>query len=84
MHSHPGDAFSYGAAILFPTGKLMGDTKVQSPTYGHYFQGNQWDIPDLPNLAEPDKPFRIGPKGPARIPADGEILQPGRGGKGYF
>lgn len=37
IHSHPGDALSYGAAVLFPMGKLYdrgkGITAPQTPTY---------------------------------------------------
>jgi hypothetical protein len=80
MHSHPGDAFSYGAAILFPTSKLYpGASTIIDPRTGHYFGDNQ-----QPFALAPDAPFQIGPGGPARMPSHGDVVTPGRGGKGYF
>jgi hypothetical protein len=82
INSHPGDAFSYGAAILFPTGKFMPDNyKLTEAHSGHYFGDN---MHSENGIIRPDAPFRIGPEGPSRMPADGDILVPGRGGKGYF
>lgn len=38
IHSHPGDAMGYGAAKLFPTGQLQGQSDtVQSRSIGGYF-----------------------------------------------
>jgi len=42
IHSHPGDAFGYGAAVLFPTGKIMQSAKVTPSQEGSYF-GNASD-----------------------------------------
>jgi hypothetical protein len=81
-HSHPGDAMSYGAAILFPVGRVLGEGgKIIDPKTGHYFGDNQHASE---GIIRPDEPFRIGPSGPTRMPEHGEIVVPGRGGKGYF
>jgi len=37
IHSHPGDAMSYGAAILFPMGRLMKRGKAKPPQQAGYF-----------------------------------------------
>lgn len=40
IHSHPGDAMSYGAAILFPMGKLFEKGRFMKPsTPASYFDG---------------------------------------------
>lgn len=40
-HSHPGDALSYGAAVLFPMGKMQkqGNINLQPQNTGGYFGG---------------------------------------------
>lgn len=84
MSSHPGDAWSYGAAILFPSGKLYeqigrAGTQPIGSKPGHYFGNNQ----DAGPIFQPLAPVTF-TKGPRKMPSDGAILQPGRGGKGYF
>lgn len=37
IHSHPGDAFGYGAAVLFPTGKSFTGAAVSIPSGGSYW-----------------------------------------------
>lgn len=64
IHSHPADALSYGAAILFPMGRFMAQGKVNPEQPGHYFGGG-------------GQPWRIGPGGIAAPPAHGTILRPG-------
>lgn len=32
IHSHPGDAMSYGASLLFPQGKLSGKSSKHAPS----------------------------------------------------
>jgi hypothetical protein len=82
-HSHPGDAMSYGAAILFPAGKFFTAPPHDTPTTGHYFTEN-WK-PERGVWRPEIEEFRIGPKGPSRMPEDGEELQlPGGTPKGYF
>lgn len=71
MHSHPGDAISYGAAILYPTGRVMtqeGQHVVMQQS-GHYFSG-QNTTPS--GVILPDDPWRIGPKGPSQMPNHGD------------
>lgn len=69
MHSHPGDAISYGAAILFPINKLLasntGNTH-EPPQSGHYFGSDTQGS---------EESFRIGPKGPSRMPKHGELFK---------
>lgn len=70
-HSHPGDAMAYGAAVLFPVSKLYDTGAIggqTGPTAGHYFSGGNMTPA---GIIVPDD-FRIGPKGPARMPEDGE------------
>lgn len=76
-HSHPGDAISYGAAVLFPTHKLY-DTSAAAmgqatsrPQAGHYFRTEGGIL--LPDQGE--KTFSIGPGGPNRLPAHGSVLR---------
>lgn len=57
IHSHPADAFSYGAAILFPTGKAREGAKLTPSQGGSYFGS--------PN--EPSQ-WRIGPAGNGTAP----------------
>lgn len=67
-HSHPGDAMSYGAAILFPLKgidqRLAGLKSPQVPGYG--FGGGG---------VAPAGPWRIGPSYQGRIPKHGEVLK---------
>lgn len=47
QHSHPGDAMSYGAALLFPMGRLTqkhGFTQPQEATYFREYAGEGWRI----------------------------------------
>lgn len=63
VHSHPGDAMRYGAAVLFPLGKLQGPRPGQGPPpreASYFAQGR-------------DGALRIGPA-PATIPAHGSSL----------
>jgi hypothetical protein len=56
-HSHPGDAMGYGAAILFPMGRL-GLKQMQVPEYKRpgYF-GSASSIPDYSNITgNPSRP----------------------------
>lgn len=39
MHSHPGDAASYGAAILFPMGRLQAPRRGSAPSHANFFGG---------------------------------------------
>jgi hypothetical protein len=68
IHSHPGDAISYGAAILFP---LKGvDARMQAiraPNAPNYFGSS--------TPSGPVEPWRIGPDYKGRIPKHGEILK---------
>lgn len=84
-HSHPGDAFSYGAAILFPAGRVLPQAAPQrEQTSGHYFDGN--DTYQKGIILPGDPEFRIGPK-VSREPQHGEdpLAQFGRQGNGgYF
>lgn len=42
IHSHPGDAMGYGAAVLFPMGRFTKQPSgLYTPTGGHYFGNNQ-------------------------------------------
>lgn len=62
IHSHPGDAMSYGSAILFPLGKLTDNVKGKSPRGASYFGSN--------------KGFQIGPERDrvSKMPKHGEKL----------
>lgn len=62
QHSHPGDAMGYGAAILYPTGRFTGDSKVNSAQPGHYFGGMGND-------------FKIGPQIPGPLPKHGATFK---------
>lgn len=64
-HSHPGDAMSYGAAILFPIGRILTPDTYEQAHSGHYFgSGNV--------TGGSDEPFRIGPTGPKIMPKHGD------------
>jgi hypothetical protein len=72
IHSHPGDAMGYGAAFLFPIGKLFGAAAASSPdapSAGYFGQNNGW---------------RIGPQPSVTPPAQGAILSTHELPKGYF
>lgn len=61
IHSHPGDAASYGAAILFPLGKIgLKQGEFKSPQTASYFGDNNGEL-------------QIGPGGPTP-PPDGSKL----------
>lgn len=63
IHSHPGDAASYGAAILFPMGKVGVSRGVRVPQQASYFGG------------EGQRPFQIGGGKPGMVmPANGSKL----------
>lgn len=62
MHSHPGDAMGYGAAMLFPMQKLDGNKRVfggNSPRPAQYFE---------------QRPFTIGPQNRHNLPKHGSRL----------
>ena len=65
-HSHPGDAMGYGAAVLFPMGRLLSHDKVSVSQPGHYFGGDHGGT---------DGEWRIGPKGPAVMPKHGDTFK---------
>lgn len=58
ISSHPGDAMSYGAAVLFPMGKTMAGGLLKEPQIATYGD---------------NRPFHIGPQ-PATMPAHGSSL----------
>jgi len=66
LHSHPGDAMGYLAAILFPMGRVSKETKFAEPKTGHYFgeQGRGLILPGDPE-------FRIGPGPRGPMPKHG-------------
>ena len=71
LHSHPGDAISYGAAVLFPIRKLdaMMQSKYPTPPPANAF-GN----------GGPQQDWRIGPKPAIVLPQHQSQLQvPGKG-----
>jgi hypothetical protein len=78
IHSHPGDAFGYGAAVLFPAGErkirgLNGAISIRKPRY--FGNANRH--------AAPYDPLSIGsdePTPPAKMPDHGAIM-PGTGGR---
>lgn len=82
MDSHPGDAFAYGCAILYPVGKWQKtETGVLLPEAAHYFGGNTNDR----GMLESD--LREWNRGPSEMPKHGD--QPsldnfGKRGGGYF
>jgi hypothetical protein len=41
MHSHPGDAMSYGAAILFPMGRLFTRGRIKPAQPATFFGGGR-------------------------------------------
>lgn len=61
IHSHPADAFTYGAAVLFPMGKTMEGKKLIMPKTGGYFGSPE--------------PWRIGPDMKQQLPKDGDALR---------
>jgi hypothetical protein len=72
INSHPGDAFSYGAAVLYPTGVhkargLAGAISIRKPSYfasrkRHYQPPYESGVPESRQII------------PARVPEDGEEL----------
>lgn len=83
MDSHPGDAFSYGAAVLYPIGRLMQQGKVLDLKSGHYFGGAESGL-----IGDRGESGVDGfTKGPSKMPKDGEVLDLSTLGKterGYF
>lgn len=63
MHSHPGDAIGYMAAILFPTGRVAKQGEYSPAKVGHYF-GETGGV----NI---DPEFKIGPQTPGPLPKHG-------------
>lgn len=61
QHSHPGDAMGYGAAILFPMGRMTDKLKSLNPKHASYFGSGGG--------------FQIGPQR-ATLPADGSAPRP--------
>lgn len=77
IHSHPGDAFSYGAAVLFPVGKINGPGLVlPTPEEARYFgaggRSSGQPLPEPPSETD----WRIG-KSYGTIPAHGDVLPDG-------
>lgn len=61
IHSHPGDAMSYGAAVLFPLGKIMRGQTIIEPRQASYFgRGESFQIGSGPR--------------PSGLPSHGEPL----------
>ena len=64
IHSHPGDAVSYGAAILFPLSKFAPKSQGsgrEARQAGYFAKG-------------PSEPWRIGPTLPSKMPEHGSKL----------
>jgi hypothetical protein len=58
-HSHPGDAMGYGAAVLFPLGRLSSEVKIPTSQQANYF-GRGVGVDELSSsLPPPD--FKGGP-----------------------
>ena len=62
IHSHPGDAFGYGAAVYFPAGEhkrrdIRGSIPIRRPKYWrrHYQQSQPFDPLSLSRSAVPDE-----------------------------
>jgi len=53
IHSHPGDALAYGAAVLFPLGKLFDRKPGILPQEASYFQKSPGGILGRPGLVLP-------------------------------
>lgn len=65
-HSHPGDAMSYGAAILFPMGRLIQKDGYTQPTEASYFKRGPIGV---------GGGFQIGPsRGIFEVPKHGQAL----------
>lgn len=66
MHSHPGDAIGYMAAILYPPGKVTPDAvRHEAQKVGHYFGDSNGMM--MPNEEE----LRIGPQHSGSLPKHG-------------
>lgn len=81
IHSHPGDAMRYGAAILFPMGKLVKQGNLIVPQNGGgYFSANGG-----PGRMAPDPAWRIGPAhNGAPLPKHGQAPIINRSGSSSF
>lgn len=65
MNSHPGDAMSYGAAVLFPLGKVpLGGGSARAQEHGAGYFGNN-----------PSGQWRIGPQPSSPPPHHGALLK---------
>jgi hypothetical protein len=69
IHSHPGDALSYGAALLFPAGErktrnVGGGIAIRQPTYFRRAKGG-------PRPVETDDAPVFQPERPSSVPVDG-------------
>jgi len=79
IHSHPGDALSYGAAILYPVGKAgVGKTYPVPPATGSYWGGGS-GAPDVPppgrtGLDRLVSQVSTGPRGERVRPEQGDPL----------
>jgi len=62
MHSHPGDAMGYGAAVLFPLGKLTGPASPLSPSKGASYFGKGPLGFERPGLIVPTHGDTIAPR----------------------
>jgi hypothetical protein len=64
INSHPGDAFSYGAAVLFPTGerkdrKIRGGIPIRKPVYFRNARGSPQPPPGLDDAFVPEAPSSV-------------------------
>ena len=50
QHSHPGDAMRYGAAVLWPMGRLLGDRRFAAPRQAGYFGQTGFQIGPGPSI----------------------------------
>jgi hypothetical protein len=60
IHSHPGDAASYGAAVLFPLGRLRGKARSKPVPHASFFKSGPLGF-ERPN---------------ARVPREARMLKP--------
>ena len=71
IHSHPGDAMGYGAAVMFPTAKISGPGVILPTVEEAQYFGSGRRAPD-----QVEKEWRIG-KSYGTVPAHGSELKVG-------